>query len=74
MNSAAWYSRFAKSAAHFCGRPRVFTLAVGVIAVWILTGPLFGFSDLPIGTSPPAFYGACEIDGFATDNENPDIW
>ncbi len=45
MNSAAWYSRFAKSAAHFCGRPRVFTLAVGVIAVWILTGPLFGFSD-----------------------------
>ena len=45
MNSAAWYSRFAKSAAHFCGRPRVFSLAVGVIAVWIFTGPLFGFSD-----------------------------
>ena len=45
MRNAAWYSRFAKAAAHFCGRPRVFTLAVAVIAVWILTGPLFRFSD-----------------------------
>ncbi|TAK90142.1 MAG: low affinity iron permease family protein [Burkholderiaceae bacterium] len=45
MKSAAWYSRFAKSAAHFCGRPRVFTLAVAVIAVWLITGPIFGFSD-----------------------------
>ena len=45
MNANTWYSRFAKSAAHFCGRPRVFSLAVGVIAVWIITGPLFGFSD-----------------------------
>lgn len=45
MNGTAWYSRFAKSAAHFCGRPRVFTFAVVIIAVWILTGPMFGFSD-----------------------------
>lgn len=45
MRSAAWYSRFAKAAAHFCGRPRVFTLAVAIIAVWIITGPIFGFSD-----------------------------
>jgi low affinity Fe/Cu permease len=43
--ATAAYSRFAKAAAHFCGRPRVFALAVGVIAAWILTGPLFGFSD-----------------------------
>lgn len=45
MRNVAWYSRFAKAAAHFCGRPRVFVLAVGVIAVWIVTGPIFGFSD-----------------------------
>ena len=45
MRNVAWYSRFAKSAAHFCGRPRVFVLAVGVIAIWIVTGPIFGFSD-----------------------------
>ena len=45
MRNTAWYSRFAKTAAHFCGRPRVFVLAVGVIAVWIVTGPIFDFSD-----------------------------
>lgn len=44
MNTS-WYSRFAKAAAQFCGQPRVFSMAVGVIAVWIFTGPLFNFSD-----------------------------
>jgi low affinity Fe/Cu permease len=45
MRKTAWYSRFAKSAAHFCGRPRVFALAVGLIVVWLVTGPVFRFSD-----------------------------
>lgn len=45
MRNSAWYSRFAKAAAHVCGRPRVFVLAVGVIAAWIVTGPIFAFSD-----------------------------
>ena len=45
MRSTSWDSRFAKSVAHFCGRPLVFTLAVAVIAAWALTGPVFGFSD-----------------------------
>src|SRR3990172_7684855 len=45
MRNATWYSQFAKKTAHFCGRPRVFTLAVAIIAVWIVTGPLFHFSD-----------------------------
>ena len=45
MRTTAWYSRFAKSAAHFCGRPRVFSLAVLVILAWVVTGPLFHFSD-----------------------------
>jgi low affinity Fe/Cu permease len=45
MRTATWYSGLAKSAAHFCGRPRTFFLAVAVIAVWIITGPIFGFSD-----------------------------
>ena len=45
MRNVSWYSRFAKAAAHFCGRPRVFTLAVAVIAVWVVTGPMFRFSD-----------------------------
>jgi low affinity Fe/Cu permease len=45
MQPTAWYSKFAKSAAHFCGRPRVFVLAVFVILAWVLTGPVFRYSD-----------------------------
>jgi low affinity Fe/Cu permease len=45
MKKTSWYSRFAKTAAQFCGRPRTFSLAVGVIAVWVITGPIFAFSD-----------------------------
>ncbi|MFP1681567.1 low affinity iron permease family protein [Alloalcanivorax sp. C16-1] len=45
MSRTTWYSGFAKSASHFCGRPRVFVLAVAVILAWIVTGPLFSFSD-----------------------------
>lgn len=45
MRNAAWYSRFAKATAHFCGRPRVFAFAVAVIAAWVATGPMFGFSN-----------------------------
>ena len=45
MRNATWYSRFAKTAARICGRPPVFVLAVAVIVAWLVTGPLFGFSD-----------------------------
>ena len=45
MNRTSWYSRFAKTTAHFCGRPRTFTLAVAIIVGWLATGPVFGFSD-----------------------------
>ncbi|MDZ4801882.1 MAG: low affinity iron permease family protein [Bryobacteraceae bacterium] len=41
----SWYSGFAKAAAHFCGKPRIFVLAVAVILAWVVTGPLFHFSD-----------------------------
>ena len=54
MSRTKWYSRFAKSASHFCGRPRVFALAVGIILAWMATGPLFDYSDtwqLAINTS-----------------------
>ena len=43
--NSSWYLCFAKGAARFCGRPRVFAIAVGVIVVWLVTGPIFGFSD-----------------------------
>ena len=45
MHRSAWYARFAKSMARFSGRPRIFVLAVVIILVWLITGPLFAFSD-----------------------------
>ena len=45
MKNTSWFSRFAKATARFTGRPRTFTLAVTVILVWIITGPIFHFSD-----------------------------
>ena len=41
----AWFTRFAKWTARASGRPMTFTVAVLVIAVWAITGPVFGFSD-----------------------------
>ena len=45
MAATAIYTRFAKASAQFWGRPFVFALAVLVVVVWIVTGPIFGFSD-----------------------------
>lgn len=45
MHVSRWYSAFAKTASRFCGRPKTFALAIAVILVWVVTGPLFGFSD-----------------------------
>src|ERR1051325_10339086 len=39
------FTRFAKWTAKVTGRPIAFTAAVLVIALWAVTGPLFGFSD-----------------------------
>ena len=45
MHSRSWYSRFAKGASRFCGRPHVFAAAIAIIAIWAISGPLFHFSD-----------------------------
>jgi len=39
------FTRLTKWTAHAAGRPVTFFLAAAVIAVWAITGPLFGFSD-----------------------------
>jgi len=39
------YGGVSKRVSRWCGRQSTFLLAVGVIAVWIVTGPVFGFSD-----------------------------
>jgi low affinity Fe/Cu permease len=41
----SWFSRFAKRTARFTGRPAAFLLAMGIVIVWIFTGPIFHFSD-----------------------------
>ena len=41
----AWFTRFAKWTAKASGRPLTFTVAVLIIAIWAITGPIFGFSD-----------------------------
>jgi low affinity Fe/Cu permease len=45
MPASNAYTGLAKSVSRLCGRPQTFVLAVGVIVVWIVSGPLFGFSD-----------------------------
>lgn len=45
MKNISWYSAVAKSTSRFCGRPSVFVLALSVILLWIITGPIFHFSD-----------------------------
>jgi low affinity Fe/Cu permease len=43
--STSWFTSFAKWTARAAGRPTTFALAAGVIILWAVTGPIFGFSD-----------------------------
>jgi low affinity Fe/Cu permease len=54
VSSRSKFDHFSKWAARAAGRPITFAMAVAIIAVWLVTGPLFGFSDtwqLVINTS-----------------------
>jgi len=42
---AAWFTRFATAAARATGRPGTFVLALIIVLVWAITGPIFAFSD-----------------------------
>jgi low affinity Fe/Cu permease len=45
MKNTAWYSQLAKAASHFSGRPRVFLMAALIVLLWLITGPLFDYSN-----------------------------
>ncbi|MGE0640589.1 MAG: low affinity iron permease family protein [Thermoanaerobaculia bacterium] len=45
MNRNSWFSRAAKTISRFTGRAIAFHLAVATIVLWLVTGPLFDFSD-----------------------------
>jgi low affinity Fe/Cu permease len=39
------FAHFAQLTSHLAGRPIAFLLAVLAVAVWLMSGPLFGYSD-----------------------------
>ena len=43
--SSSWFTNFAKKTSRATGRPSAFAVAGAIIVVWIVTGPLFHFSD-----------------------------
>ena len=45
MSIASSFTRFAKWTARMSGHPSTFLLAVTIILVWAITGPIFHFSD-----------------------------
>ena len=45
MKRKGWMERIALIATHWSGSSVAFILAAGVIVVWLVSGPLFGFSD-----------------------------
>jgi low affinity Fe/Cu permease len=45
QKNISWFTRAAKWASHTAGRPATFMVALGIILVWAITGPIFDFSD-----------------------------
>jgi low affinity Fe/Cu permease len=43
--SNSWFSRFAKLTARITGKPVTFMVAVSIVVLWAVTGPIFKFSD-----------------------------
>lgn len=40
-----WFAHFAQQTATWSGHPTAFLLAVGIIVIWIVSGPVFHYSD-----------------------------
>jgi low affinity Fe/Cu permease len=45
IRSTSRFTRFAKHTSRLVGRPAAFAVAVTLIVAWLLSGPIFGFSD-----------------------------
>jgi low affinity Fe/Cu permease len=42
---SSWFTRLANGAARATGKPITFIIAAGIVVVWAICGPVFGFSD-----------------------------
>jgi len=45
IDNDTWFGRFAKHGARWTGRPVAFGVAVTIVLIWAVTGPLFRFRD-----------------------------
>ena len=45
MGFSRSFDRFARATAKTSGHPSTFAVAIAIVLIWALTGPLFGFSD-----------------------------
>ena len=43
--STSWFTRFAKTTSRVVSRPAAFISAAGLVVVWGLSGPMFGYSE-----------------------------
>ena len=43
--SQSRFTRFANAGSRLAGRPAAFCAALGVVLAWLVSGPMFGFSD-----------------------------
>jgi low affinity Fe/Cu permease len=40
-----WFHRFACECGRLAGKPSAFILASALVVIWLITGPIFGYSD-----------------------------
>jgi len=45
VRTRGFLERFSKQATEWTGTSLAFAVAVGIIVIWLVTGPVFGFSD-----------------------------
>lgn len=45
VSKNSWFTRFAQWASQVTGKPITFMLALAVLVIWAVSGPLFDFSD-----------------------------
>jgi low affinity Fe/Cu permease len=45
QSRSGWFARLAVATSRVSGRPTTFLMAVAIVVIWAVTGPLFGFSD-----------------------------